>query len=99
MQAQKLLCGYFMMIDITHCQNLCQVFICVFLISATSSSFINISIFLLGLNILRKRVKHESCIHPLFKVVGTFNQQPKLIFVAIATSGRSVKILQLVSII
>ena len=50
-------------------------------------------------HILRKRVKQKSCIHPLFKVVGTFNQRPKLIFVIIATAGGSVKILQLVSTI
>ena len=49
MHAQKLFCGYFMMIDIIHCQKLSPVFIYTFMISATSSSFIDISIFLLGL--------------------------------------------------
>ena len=42
----------------------------------------------LSLYIPRKTIKHDNCIHPLFKVVSTFNHQPKLIFVAIATTGK-----------
>ena len=42
----------------------------------------------LSLYIPRKTIKHDNCIHPLFKVVSTFNLQPKLIIVAIATTGK-----------
>ena len=42
----------------------------------------------LSLYIPRKTIKHDNCIHPLFKVVSTFNHQPKLIIVAIATTGK-----------